>query len=92
MTRLSSGESGLPGYDVTTWYMLLAPKGTPKTLISKIHADAKAGLSQPDAVKILSGGGTELVYSSPEDTTKLLNAELARWSKVIKAANVKPES
>lgn len=85
-------ESGLPGYDVSTWYMLLAPRGTPRNLVAKIHADAKTGLSQPDAVKILSGGGTELVYSTPEDTAKLLNAELARWSQVIKAANVKPEA
>lgn len=85
-------ESGLPGYDVSTWYMLLAPTGTPKALVTKLYNDAKAGLSQPDAVKALSGGGTELVYSTPEDSAKLLRAELARWAKVIRDANVKAEN
>jgi tripartite-type tricarboxylate transporter receptor subunit TctC len=88
----SVAEAGLPGYDVSTWYMLLAPAGTPKSMIAKIHADAKSGLSQPDAVKVLSGGGTELVYSTPEDSAKLLQAELGRWAKVIRDANVKAEN
>lgn len=88
----SLAESGLPGYDVSTWYMLLAPTGTPKTLIAKLYSDAKSGLSQPDAAKILSGGGTELVFSSPEDSAKLLRTELDRWAKVIRDANVKAEN
>lgn len=88
----SLAESGLSGYDVSTWYMLLAPTGTPKALVTKVYNDAKAGLSQPDAVKALSGGGTELVYSTPEDSAKLLREELARWSKVIRDANVKAEN
>lgn len=88
----SLAESGLPGYDVSTWYMLLAPTGTSKALVTKVYNDAKAGLSQPDAVKALSGGGTELVYSTPEDSAKLLRVELARWSKVIRDANVKAEN
>lgn len=85
-------ESGLSGYDVSTWYMLLAPEGTPKALVTKIYNDAKTGLGQADAVKALSGGGTELVFSTPEDSAKLLRAELARWAKVIRDANVKPEN
>lgn len=88
----SVAEAGLPGYDVSTWYMLLAPANTPKSMIAKIHTDAKSGLSQPDAVKVLSGGGTELVYSTPEDSAKLLQAELGRWAKVIRDANVKAEN
>lgn len=88
----SLAESGVPGYDVSTWYMLLAPANTPKPLIAKIHADAKSGLGQPDAVKALSGGGTELVFSTPEDSARLLRAELQRWVKVIQDANVKAEN
>ncbi len=85
-------ESGLPGYEVTTWYMLLAPAGTSKVLVSKIHSDSKTGLSQPDAVKALGGSGTELVFSTPENSAKLLRTELDRWVKVIREANVKPEN
>jgi len=88
----SLAESGLSGYDVSTWYMLLAPTGTPKALVTRVYNDAKAGLGQADAVKALSSGGTELVFSTPEDSAKLLRAELARWAKVIREANVKPEN
>jgi tripartite-type tricarboxylate transporter receptor subunit TctC len=84
-------ESGVAGYDVTTWYMLLAPMGTPPAIIAKINRDAKAGLQQPDAVRILGSEGAELVLGTSADATELLRRDLARWAKVIKEANVKAE-
>lgn len=84
-------ESGVPGYDVTTWYMLLAPAGTPAPIIAKISRDAMAGLKQPDAVKILGSDGAELVLGTPPEAVGLLKSELARWAKVIREANVKPD-
>lgn len=84
-------ESGVAGYDVSTWYMLLAPAGTPTTVVTKVHADASAVLKQPDAIKILASEGAEMVLSSPKEAAALLASELERWAKTIKAANVKSE-
>jgi tripartite-type tricarboxylate transporter receptor subunit TctC len=84
-------ESGVAGYDVSTWYMLLAPARTPQAIVAQVNRDAAAGLKQPDAVKILGSEGAELVLGSPTEAADLLKRELARWSKVIKDANVKPD-
>jgi tripartite-type tricarboxylate transporter receptor subunit TctC len=84
-------ESGVAGYEVTTWYMLLAPAGTPPAILAKINRDAKAGLQQPDAVRVLGSEGAELVLGTVADATDLLRRDLARWAKVIKEANVKPD-
>jgi tripartite-type tricarboxylate transporter receptor subunit TctC len=84
-------ESGVAGYDVSTWYMLLAPARTPQPIVAQVNRDAAAGLRQPDAVKILGSEGAELVLGSPAEAADLLKRELARWSKVIKDANVKPD-
>jgi tripartite-type tricarboxylate transporter receptor subunit TctC len=84
-------ESGVAGYDVSTWYMLLAPAHTPAAIVAKISRDASAGLKQPDAVRILGSEGAELVLGTPAEATNLLRNDLARWAKVIKDANVKPD-
>ena len=84
-------ESGVAGYDVSTWYMLLAPAHTPPAIVAKISRDATAGLKQPDAVRILGSEGAELVLGTAAQATDLLRRDLARWAKVIREANVKPE-
>jgi tripartite-type tricarboxylate transporter receptor subunit TctC len=84
-------ESGVPGYDVSTWYMLLAPAHTPAAIIAKVSRDAIAGLKQPDAVRILGSEGAELVLGSPAEASELLRRDLVRWARVIKEANVKPD-
>jgi tripartite-type tricarboxylate transporter receptor subunit TctC len=84
-------ESGVVGYDVSTWYMLLAPAGTPAAIVAKVHADASVVLKQPDAIKILASEGAEMVLSSSKEAAALLAAELERWARTIKAANVKSE-
>lgn len=84
-------ESGVTGYDVSTWYMLLAPADTPRAVIAAVHEATVTGLRQPDAVKILASEGAEMVLGSPEDAAKLLKAELARWAATIKDAGVRPE-
>ena len=84
-------ESGVAGYDVSTWYMLLAPAHTLATIVAKINRDSAAGLKQPDAVKILGSEGAELVLGSQADAASLLKGELVRWAKAVKEANVKPD-
>jgi tripartite-type tricarboxylate transporter receptor subunit TctC len=85
-------ESGLPGFDVTGWYALLAPAGTPREIASKVQADAASALRVPAVHSRLSSEGAEPVGSTPEQLAKFLAAEIRKWSKVISDAKVTPEN
>jgi len=83
-------EAGVAGYDVTTWYMLLAPSKTPIPVIEKIQKDVASLLNQPGVIKVLGSEGADLIGSAPQEAALLLKREVALWSKVIKEAGVKP--
>jgi len=85
-------ESGLPGFDVKSYYALLAPAGTPPAIVTRIQGDTAAVLRIPAVNQRLSAEGAEPVGSTPEALTKLLEAEIQKWSKVIREAQVKPET
>ena len=85
-------ESGLPGFDVTGWYALLAPAGTPQAIVAKVQADAAAALRGPAVHSRLSGEGAEPVGSTPDQLAKFLAVETRKWANVIKVANVVPEN
>jgi tripartite-type tricarboxylate transporter receptor subunit TctC len=82
-------ESGVPGFDVTGWYALLAPAGTPASIVNKVQSDTTASLRIPDVAARLSSEGAEPVGSSPEVLTKFLQTETQKWAKVVKVANIK---
>ena len=84
-------ESGGPAIESSTWLMFLAPAGTPPAIVSRLSQEAHKAINTPemrerfDQLGIFPGGG------SPDQAAKFLQAEIARWAKVIKTANVKPE-
>ena len=84
-------ESGLPGFEITLAYGLLAPAGTPKPIIAKLNAEVARILKMPDVVDRLSAFGLEADPSTPEAFGKLLKDEVALWAKVIKQANIRVE-
>ena len=84
-------EGGLPGYESVQWYGLLAPAGTPREIISRLHAETVAILRTPDAGKRLAGDGAEVVASTPDEFAVLIKAETVKWAKVVKAAGIEPE-
>jgi tripartite-type tricarboxylate transporter receptor subunit TctC len=84
-------ESGVPGFDVTGWYALLAPAGTPSHVISKVQADTAKALRVPAVYTRLSSEGAEPVGSTPEYLSKYLADEEQKWARVIKEAKVTPE-
>jgi len=84
-------ESGIPGYEATSWYMIIMPSKTPAAIVSKIHAETVKGLKSKDIIDVLARGGSEPVGNTPKEATEFLKAEIARWGKVIKQANVKVE-
>ena len=77
------------GYDVTAWYGVGAPKGTPVEVIDKLNKEINAGLADPKSkARLADFGGTPLVLS-PADLGKLIAQETEKWGKVIRAANIK---
>jgi tripartite-type tricarboxylate transporter receptor subunit TctC len=87
----SIAEAGLPGYESTQWFGVLAPAGTPRPIIDRLNQEIVRVLNLPDIKERLNAEGTEVVASTPEDFMKHLKAETDKWAKVIKAAGIKPE-
>jgi len=85
-------ESGLPGFDVKSYYAMIAPAGTPHAIVSKIQADVAAALRVPAVNTRLTAEGAEPVGSTPEQLGKLLKEEIQKWSRVVREAHVKPEN
>jgi tripartite-type tricarboxylate transporter receptor subunit TctC len=84
-------ESGVPGYETTTWLAWLAPAGTPPAIVGRMSAELARAVRSPDVMDSLVGDGGEPVGSSPEQLAHHLNSEIARWRKVVKAAGMKAE-
>jgi tripartite-type tricarboxylate transporter receptor subunit TctC len=84
-------EMGLPGFEVNSWYGLLAPAKTPKPIIDRLQREVAAVLALPDVRERYLKGGFEPVGSTPEEFAQQIKADLARWSKVVKDANIKIE-
>ncbi len=84
-------ESGLPGYQLTNWFGLLAPAGTPRDAIGKVHADVVKILKDGDIAKKISDMGADVVGNTPEEFGAAMRAESAQWAEVIKSANIKAE-
>ena len=84
-------ESGLPGYEVSSWVGVLAPRGTPRALIERIHATAVASLQSPKVKVVLAENGAILIGNSPDEFARELRDEIAKWSKLAKAAGIRLE-
>src|SRR5687768_3745893 len=82
-------ESGVKGYEAIAWQGLVAPAGTPKAVITRINGEFVKVLKQPDVIAKLNDQGFEVVASTPEWFAQYIRTEIAKWSKVIKAAGIK---
>ncbi len=78
-----------PGYEVTSWFGLAAPAGTPRPIVDMLNAAMRKALEDPEAVKQLSAAGLEPALSSPEEFGAYIKSEIEKWTKVARAANVK---
>ena len=84
-------ELGYPGFEAGTWYALLGPAGMPKEIAAKVSADANAVLKMADVRSRLAAQGVEPVGTTPEQLLAIMNADLEKWTRVIRAANIKPD-
>jgi tripartite-type tricarboxylate transporter receptor subunit TctC len=84
-------EAGLPGYEVSGWYGLVAPAGTPAHVIARLHGAVQTALRQPEIRERLLGVGVETVEASSAEFGTKINAELAKWDKVVRPLGITPE-
>lgn len=84
-------ESGYPGYEVSTWFGYLAPAGTPPEIVNRLNAEINAALRSPEVEKKLVALGAELDPGTPQAFGKFLEADMARWARVIKQAGIKAD-
>lgn len=87
----SFSELGYPKVEVLNWQGLIAPKGTPKAIIDKLNAAANDALKDPGVREIMLSQGNEIGGGSPAEFAALIKSESAKWSAVVKMANIKPE-
>jgi tripartite-type tricarboxylate transporter receptor subunit TctC len=90
----TTDEAGLPGFHVSIWQGVWAPKGTPKDVIAKLNAAIAGALADPTVQKRLADIGQELPtkeQTTPEGFGAFHKAEMEKWTPIIKAANIKPE-
>jgi tripartite-type tricarboxylate transporter receptor subunit TctC len=84
-------EAGLPGYEATQWFAILAPAKTPRPIIDRLHKEIAQALRSPDVKPRLDAEGADVVASTPDEFANYLRAETEKWAKVIKAAGIKPQ-
>jgi tripartite-type tricarboxylate transporter receptor subunit TctC len=87
----TSAEAGLPGFESGLNYGLLAPAGTPAPIIDKLNRALRAGIDTPEVRSRIAADGGDPLPSSPEEYTKDIEREDARWSALIKKLNLKVE-
>jgi tripartite-type tricarboxylate transporter receptor subunit TctC len=89
--RPTVAEAGVPGYEASQWYGVLAPAQTPKEIINRLHTEIVRILEAPDMRQRLAADGTDPVGSSPDEFARYIKSELTKWGKVAQAAGIKPE-
>jgi tripartite-type tricarboxylate transporter receptor subunit TctC len=87
----TANEAGLPGFVISGWYGLFAPAGTPAIYINRLNEELRKVLAQSDIKKQLVDFGADIVASTPAEFVRFYRAELAKWAKVVREANIKAE-
>ena len=84
-------EAGVPDFDVDSWYAMFVPARTPKAVIDRLNKALNSVLADPEVRERLLAQGAEAVGGTPEALGATVAAELPRWAKLVKDANIKAE-
>ena len=84
-------EEGLTGFEILNWYGIMAPAATPREIVAKLNADINKAMREPDVRGRLEQVGTQLREMSPEEFATFMRAELAKYGKLVKDANIRLE-
>jgi tripartite-type tricarboxylate transporter receptor subunit TctC len=82
-------EAGLPGFDISTWYGLFAPAGTPPAIVAKWNADVTKILNSPDVRARFVADGAEPSPDTPAEFAQFISAEVAKYARIVKASGAK---
>jgi tripartite-type tricarboxylate transporter receptor subunit TctC len=82
-------ESGLPGFDATSWYCVVAPAGTPKPIIDKLNAEIVKALNTAEMRLRLADEGAEIAPSTPDELARFVHAEIIKWGKAVRDSGAK---
>ena len=82
-------EAGVPGYEVSPWFAVFAPAGTPPEVVAKLNKVLNDAMKEPDTLKKLESVGAEPIGTTPQELATHLNKELDRWGKLIKERNIR---
>jgi len=81
-------EQGFPDFEATSWYGLVAPAGTPSSIVERLHGEIVRALALPEVRERIAGLGAETVGNSPSEFAAMQKAEAARWIKIAREANI----
>jgi tripartite-type tricarboxylate transporter receptor subunit TctC len=84
-------ESGLPGYEFSTWHVFAAPAATPRAIVGALSEKTRAALKTPDAVQRWRERGVEIIANTPEEAAAHLKKEVQKWRVVFKERGMKAE-
>ncbi|MEP7276245.1 MAG: tripartite tricarboxylate transporter substrate binding protein [Betaproteobacteria bacterium] len=84
-------EAGIPDFEVTSWYALVAPAGTPAAVVAKVQATIAAALARPEIREKLAGLGAEPIANTPAEFAAMQRTESARWQKLAREANIRAD-
>jgi tripartite-type tricarboxylate transporter receptor subunit TctC len=84
-------EAGVPGYEATNWFSLLAPAGTPQPIIDRLQQELVRALRAADVKERLVAEGADLIGSTSDELADYMRSETEKWARVVKSAGIKPE-
>jgi tripartite-type tricarboxylate transporter receptor subunit TctC len=84
-------EAGLADFELTSWYGLLAPAGTPADIVAKIHSDAMAVLGSTELQKSFATQGLDMAGGTPQAFGAFIRSEAAKFARIAKAGSIQPE-
>jgi tripartite-type tricarboxylate transporter receptor subunit TctC len=85
----TAAEAGLVGYEVSTWYGLFAPKGTPQPIVDKMIVEVQKAINTPELKTIWTNNGSDTPNLTGDAFGKFVNADIKRWAAVAKASGAK---
>jgi tripartite-type tricarboxylate transporter receptor subunit TctC len=87
----TAAEAGLQGFEVTAWFGVVAPQGTPADVVARLNAEVQRAVASREARELLSAQGLDPVSDSPQQFAALIGSEVVKWSRIVKASGFEPE-
>ncbi|HET7763465.1 MAG TPA: tripartite tricarboxylate transporter substrate binding protein [Burkholderiales bacterium] len=87
----TAAEAGLPGMDVTAWFGLIAPKGTPAEIVARLNAEVRKAVASAELREAIATQGLEPAADSPQEFAEFIEREMARWAQVVKTSGFRVE-